>query len=42
MKPIVWGIAFLWGIGQNLPFDGLYVHGVGAGDLPSSSRSQRC
>lgn len=33
MRPLVWLICLLLGIGQNLPFEQLYVHGVGAGDF---------
>ena len=33
MRPVVWLICVLLGIGQNLPFDEIYVQGIGAGDF---------
>ncbi len=33
MRTVVWLIAMFWGIGQNLPFEQLYVHGINPGDF---------
>lgn len=33
MRPLVCLVCLLMGIGQNLPFEQLYVHGVGSGDF---------
>jgi hypothetical protein len=33
MRSLAWLISLLWGVGQNLPFEQAYVHGIGPGDF---------
>lgn len=33
MRAVAWFLSLLWGVGQNLPFDRFYVHGISPGDF---------